>query len=161
MLALTPAICEEILFRGYIQRQAERSLGAWGGILFSGIIFGFYHLRLTQAIPLSLLGIYMAWLTWQTRSLWPAILVHFINNTFAAVLGKIAAGNEALAEMDSFTFPAWVILLSVLVLTGAVLAMIRRPIGPARTPAPEILPASEPRIAPPVEMVQRNPSSEA
>ena len=60
MLALTPAICEEVLFRGYIQRQAERSLGAWGGILFSGIIFGFYHLRLTQAVPLSLLGIFMA-----------------------------------------------------------------------------------------------------
>ncbi len=161
MLALTPAICEEILFRGYIQRQAERSLGAWGGILFSGIIFGFYHLRLTQAIPLSLLGIYMAWLTWQTRSLWPAILVHFMNNTFAAVLGKMAAGNEALAEMESFTFPVWVILLSVLVLIGAVSALMRRPINPMRTPDPEIPHAGEPPIAPPVQMEQRNPSSEA
>lgn len=126
MLALTPAICEEVLFRGFIQRQAERSLGAWGGILFSGIIFGFYHLRLTQAIPLSLLGIFMAWLTWQTRSLWPAILVHLINNSFAAVLGKIASNNDAMAEMDDFAFPWWVLLLAALVLTGAVMALLKR-----------------------------------
>lgn len=123
MLALTPAICEEILFRGYIQRQAERSLGAWGGILFSGIIFGFYHLRLTQAIPLSLLGIFMAWLTWRTRSLWPAILVHLINNSFAAVLGKMAANSEGGMEMEEFAFPWWVIIAAVLVLSGSVMML--------------------------------------
>jgi len=126
MLALTPAICEEVLFRGYIQRQAERSLGAWGGILFSGVIFGFYHLRLTQAIPLSLLGIFMAWLTWQTRSLWPAILVHLINNSFAAVLGKIAANSETGTDMEEFTFPWWVIVVAALVLAGSVKMLMAR-----------------------------------
>ncbi len=126
MLALTPAICEEVLFRGYIQRQAERRIGAWGGILFSGIIFGLYHLRLTQAVPLSLLGIFMAWLTWQTRSLWPAIMVHLINNSFAAVLGKMAAGSDASAELEDFTFPWWVILSAAFVLAGAVMMLKKR-----------------------------------
>jgi membrane protease YdiL (CAAX protease family) len=125
MLALTPAICEEVLFRGYIQRQAERSIGAWGGILFSGIIFGLYHLRLTQAIPLSMLGIFMAWLTWQTRSLWPAILVHLMNNTFAAVLGKSFSESESGLDMEEFTFPWWVILTAALVL-GAAITMLRK-----------------------------------
>lgn len=127
MLALTPAICEEVLFRGFIQRQAERSLGAWGGILFSGIIFGFYHLRLTQAIPLSLLGIFMAWLTWQTRSLWPAILVHFINNAFAAVLGKMASASDSPSDLDDFTFPWWVVVVAAFVLAGAITALRKRP----------------------------------
>ena len=127
MLALTPAICEEVLFRGFIQRQSERSLGAWGGILFSGIIFGFYHLRLTQAIPLSLLGIFMAWLTWQTRSLWPAILVHFINNAFAAVLGKMAASSDSPTDLDDFTFPWWVVVVAAFVLAGSIAALRKRP----------------------------------
>ncbi len=127
MLALTPAICEEVLFRGFVQRQAERSLGIWGGILFSGIIFGFYHLRLTQAIPLSLLGIFMAWLTWQTRSLWPAILVHLINNSMAAVLGKFANENDVGAEMEAFAFPWWAIVLAVVVLAGSIWALKQRP----------------------------------
>lgn len=166
MLALTPAICEEILFRGFIQRQAERSLGAWGGILFSGIIFGFYHLRLTQAIPLSLLGIFMAWLTWQTRSLWPAILVHLMNNAFAAVLGKMAAGNESLADMEDFTFPWWVIVVSTLVLSGAILALMKRPGTEPALPAPEsevLNPtySGEPHPDDAVQGGERSPSSEA
>lgn len=125
MLALTPAICEEILFRGFVQRQAERRLGAWGGILFSGIIFGFYHLRLTQAIPLSLLGIFMAWLTWRTRSLWPAIIVHLLNNTFAAVLGKMASKEGSNIDVESFEFPILITALSALVL-AAMVTLIHR-----------------------------------
>ena len=127
MLALTPAICEEVLFRGYIQRQAERSLGAWGGILFSGIIFGFYHLRLTQAVPLSLLGIFMAWLTWQTRSLWPAMFVHLINNSFAAVLGKMSGEEVSDATLDAFEFPWWSLALAVIILVGSIVALKRIP----------------------------------
>lgn len=129
MLALTPAICEEILFRGYIQRQAERSLGAWGGILFSGIIFGFYHLRLTQAIPLSLLGIFMAWLTWRTRSLWPAILVHLLNNSFAAVLGKAASQEGSNVDLEEFSFPLWATLVAAVVFTATVRAIRQRAIA--------------------------------
>jgi len=126
MLALTPAICEEVFFRGFIQRQAERSLGALGGILFSGIIFGLYHLRLTQAVPLSLLGIFMAWLTWQTRSLWPAILVHLINNALAAVLGKLANGSDTLTEMETLPVPWWVLVLSAALLSVSVYSLIKQ-----------------------------------
>ena len=137
MLALTPAICEEVLFRGYIQRQAERSLGVWGGILFSGIIFGLYHLRLTQAIPLSMLGIFMAWLTWRTRSLWPAILVHFLNNGLAAVLGKYAESEASEVDLEAFDFPWWALFMSVLVFAGSVFALVKHASVPNEEPREE------------------------
>ncbi len=123
MLALTPAICEEILFRGYVQRQAERRLGIWGGIIFSGVIFGLYHLRVTQAVPLSLLGIFMAYLTWRTRSLWPAILVHLANNSFAAILGKVASKETSSVDLETFEFPTTILLLSAIVLAGTMWTM--------------------------------------
>ena len=123
MLALTPAICEEVLFRGFVQRQAERRLGIWGGIIFSGVIFGLYHLRVTQAVPLSLLGIFMAYLTWRTRSLWPAMLVHLANNSFAAILGKFAGDEASNVDLESFEFPTIVLVLSVLVLVGTMWTM--------------------------------------
>ncbi|MDA0378376.1 MAG: CPBP family intramembrane metalloprotease [Bacteroidetes bacterium] len=137
MLALTPAICEEVLFRGFIQRQAERSLGAWGGILFSGIIFGLYHLRLTQAIPLSMLGIFMAWLTWRTRSIWPAILVHFLNNGLAAVLGKFSGGEASEVDLEAFDFPWWALLLSVVVLVSSIAGLQRKAVRPPTIPNEE------------------------
>ena len=96
-LAVTPAFCEELLFRGYVQRQAERGLGAAGGILLSGFVFGIYHIRLTQLLPLAALGLYLAYLAWRTGSLWIPIAVHFANNAFAVALGLWASSQP---EMD-------------------------------------------------------------
>ena len=117
MMALTPAICEEILFRGYIQRQAERSMGIWGGILFSGLIFGLYHLRPTQAIPLGFLGVYLAYLTWRSGSIIPAIIVHFANNAFAIALGRYAQTEAGSAlDVESFQVPLSVVIPAALIL---------------------------------------------
>ena len=129
MLALTPAICEEVLFRGYVQRQAERSTGALWGILISGIVFGLYHLRLTQALPLSTLGIFMAYVTWRSGSLLPAFLVHLANNGFAAVLGKLASsGAVDLDTVETMTIPLYILLPSLAVLGGTVYVMQRLPL---------------------------------
>jgi membrane protease YdiL (CAAX protease family) len=87
-LAIIPGICEEILFRGYAQRQFERASGPAGGILLSGILFGLYHLRPSQVLPLAMLGFYLAYLTWRTGSLWPAVLVHAFHNGLAVVLAR-------------------------------------------------------------------------
>lgn len=129
MLAVTPAICEEVLFRGYVQRQAERSTGALWGILISGIVFGLYHLRLTQALPLSALGIFMAYLTWRSGSLLPAFIVHLANNSFAAVLGKLASTDAIdLESVETLTIPLYILLPSVAVLAGTVYLMQRFPV---------------------------------
>ena len=85
MMAVVPGIFEELAFRGYVQRQFERSLGPAAGIVLSGGVFGLYHLRLSQVLPLTLLGIFLAYLTWRTGSLLPAILVHFAHNALAVV----------------------------------------------------------------------------
>lgn len=127
VLAVTPAICEELLFRGYVQRQAERGLGIAGGILFSGIVFGLYHLRLSQALPLCVLGIYLAWLVWRTGSLWPAVIVHFTNNAIAVALGAYISRNPNLdiADLEQMNVPWYLVVLGV-ALFGAILVGIHR-----------------------------------
>jgi len=125
-MALTPAICEELLFRGYIQRQAERSMGIWGGILFSGVIFGLYHLRPTQAVPLAMLGVYLAWLTWRSGSIIPAMIVHFANNAFAVVLGRFASvGENGPVDLDSFEIPFYIVIPAILILIAATIGYER------------------------------------
>lgn len=128
MLALTPAICEEFLFRGYVQRQAERALGAVQGVLFSGIVFGLYHLRLTQALALSVLGIYLAWITWRSGSILPAIVVHLVNNSLAAILGKLSATGQIEMDVETFQVP-WSIVVGGLVVFAVIAVVLNRVAG--------------------------------
>jgi uncharacterized protein len=128
VLAVTPAICEEILFRGYIQRQSERAWGIVAGILFSGIIFGLYHLRLSQALPLSVLGIYLAYITWRTGSLWPAIIVHFANNAIAVIVADFVRRREDIdyASVSAMQIPWLAVVVGTLLFAGIVAVLHRR-----------------------------------
>lgn len=127
-LALTPAVCEELLFRGYLQRQVERRGGAVASIVIVGVLFGVYHLRLSQVVPLSMLGVYMGFAVWATGSLWAGFVVHLLNNGLAVVVTAIARnqGETNMAEIEAMTFP-WYLGIAGLVLTyGVVHSLLRR-----------------------------------
>lgn len=127
MLAITPALCEEMFFRGYLQRQLERSLGVAGGILATGVIFGAFHISLIQLVPLTMLGLYMAYVTWRTGSLWPAVAVHFANNGLAVLVGSYAAARPdvGLDAVDNLSIP-WYILVPALGLFAAIMLALHR-----------------------------------
>ena len=127
VLALTPALCEELLFRGYVQRQAERSLGAVGGILFSGIVFAIYHLRFSQILPLAALGVFMAYLVWRTGSIWPAIAVHFTNNAVAVAVGAYVTRHpeHEISDIEHINVPWYLVLLGAGLFILFVLAIER------------------------------------
>lgn len=112
MLSLIPGLCEETLFRGYAQRQFERASGPALGILFSGFLFGFYHLRLSQVIPLVFLGLYLAYLTWRTGSIWPAVLVHIVHNGIAVIAARYVQSHEAydLQTLEQAPMPWYIVV---------------------------------------------------
>jgi len=83
-VALTPALCEEILFRGYVQRTLERTLGA-KSILATGVVFGLYHLQPLGLLNLSLLGLVFGYFFFASRSLLPGMAAHFTNNAVAVL----------------------------------------------------------------------------
>lgn len=120
MLALVPGLCEELLFRGYAQRQFERAAGPVGGVLLSGIIFGAYHLRPSQLLPLAVLGVYLAYLTWRTGSLWPAILVHITHNGLAVLAARYAQSHPAydLETLEQASMPWYAVGLGFAILGG-------------------------------------------
>ncbi|MEM0961321.1 MAG: CPBP family intramembrane glutamic endopeptidase, partial [Bacteroidota bacterium] len=93
-------VCEELLFRGYLQRQVERRWGAVVSIVLVGVFFGLYHLRLSQAIPLSLLGIYFGFAVWATGSLWTGFVLHLLNNGLAVVATSVARSDPDLDVQD-------------------------------------------------------------
>lgn len=114
-VGIVPAVCEEILYRGYVMRSFERSWGIWPAIIISGILFGLYHVQLTNLLPLSAIGILLAYLTWVSRSLYPAMVAHLINNGGSVLVGTYYP-ESAFAELTPETMPpVWTVILSLVV----------------------------------------------
>lgn len=133
MLAVIPGICEEVLFRGYAQRQFERAAGPAGGILLAGGLFGLYHLRPSQLIPLVVLGLYMAYLVWRSGSLVPAIAVHIAHNGIAVLGARYVEAHPryTLEALEHVSVPWYATLLGFVILSG-VLYTIHSVASPAQ-----------------------------
>lgn len=125
-IALVPSICEEVLFRGYIFRAFQRSWGIMVAIIASGFVFGMFHLQVPNLLPLAALGILLAVMTWLSRSLWPAIVAHFVNNG-GAVLMATTYPELAFGDVSAETLPSvWLLLASIILTAGVIYAMIYR-----------------------------------
>lgn len=114
-VAIVPAICEETLYRGYVMRAFEKSWGIWPAIIVSGLLFGMYHVQLSNLIPLATLGMLFAYITWVTKSIYPAIVAHFVNNGGSVLLGTYYP-DSAFAEITPEAMPPlWAVILSLLI----------------------------------------------
>lgn len=117
-IGLVPAVCEEVMYRGYVQRAFEKSWGITAAILISGAIFGAYHLQISNFLPLATLGIFLAYLTYISDSLIPAMVAHFINNGGQVVASSFypeMLDEQITPEMD---LPIVLVIVSIALTIG-------------------------------------------
>lgn len=81
--ALVPAIFEEMAFRGVLLSGLRKDWSKWNAILFSSLMFGLIHFSFERLFNTTTLGILMAVLLWNGRSIFLASLFHFLNNGIA------------------------------------------------------------------------------
>jgi hypothetical protein len=79
-------VAEEFFFRGFLFQSLQQSWGVWIAAPASGLIFGAVHFAPDKLVPLAILGTALAYVFHKTRSLWPCILLHALNNTIAFVV---------------------------------------------------------------------------
>jgi len=84
VIAVTPAICEEFLFRGFVLSNFEKVTKRTAAIFFSGLLFALFHFHPFNLIPLAVLGIYLSFTVYHSGSIFTAIVCHFINNFISA-----------------------------------------------------------------------------
>lgn len=129
LIGATPAFCEELLFRGYVQTRLNRRIGPALGIFISSALFAVFHMDLIHIIAVFPLGVYLGVIAWRSGSLFPAMLGHFVNNSisvFAVVLGPENMDQEPTPEMAAFLLAVISLGLAGSVLTA--LAMWRLPL---------------------------------
>jgi uncharacterized protein len=86
MMAMIPAIGEELVFRGLFQRLfTEWFKNYHWGIIASAAVFSAFHLQFYGFVPRMLLGVVFGYFLVWSGSLWLPIVAHFINNTFGVI----------------------------------------------------------------------------
>lgn len=114
-VGIVPAICEEVLYRGYVMRAFEKSWGILPAILISGLLFGLYHVQLSNLLPLAAIGIVLGFITWASESIYPAMLAHFVNNGGSVLVGSYYP-DTAFAELTPESMPPlWAVGLSIII----------------------------------------------
>ena len=93
LMALTPAICEEALFRGPILRGLRTRLSPAGAAIVTGLLFGIYHLDPWRLVPTAILGVALSGIALGSDSIVPAMLAHFVNNACLILLARLNADD--------------------------------------------------------------------
>jgi len=133
LLAVSPAICEELLFRGLLLRATVRPLGMRGAILLNGILFGVFHLSIHRFMPTLLLGLVLAYIALRSGSLLPGILFHFLNNGFAVVVGRLVGDATGSTPPEMVSIP--VVLTAAVIFTVGIVLVNRANAGEGLAPS--------------------------
>ena len=78
--------CEEIFFRSFVFAGMLRAIPVALSILFSALVFGIAHVDPGSFPLLCIIGLALAFLRWRTRSIWPGMILHMLNNGFSALV---------------------------------------------------------------------------
>ncbi|MBQ7399956.1 MAG: CPBP family intramembrane metalloprotease [Clostridia bacterium] len=81
--AFLPAICEELFVRGILQNEISEYAGGLCGVIVGALVFAMLHFELQYFFVYFLGGIILGSITHVTRSVFPAMAVHFLNNTLS------------------------------------------------------------------------------
>jgi len=90
-IAILPAFCEELLFRGALLFPLARRFGPNIGLVLSSLCFALFHLSVPRLLPTFLLGLVLGAVALRARSIWPAVLVHFLNNACVVLSANFLA----------------------------------------------------------------------
>ncbi len=90
-VAVTPAVCEEALFRGYFQATLQRRLAPATSIVIAGTVFALFHRSPFALLGLALVGCYLGFVYQRTGSLYSSMTAHFAYNLTAIGLANARA----------------------------------------------------------------------
>ena len=123
VIAIVPAIGEELLFRGYLQQSFSKWLSnPHAAIIVTAVLFSAIHLHFQGFLPRFILGVLLGYLFYWSGSLWLPILAHFANNAQAVIISyptfQVDSGVYSVlwdVEVDTmmalFSFASVVVLL--------------------------------------------------
>ena len=103
MMALIPAIGEELTFRGLIQKSLSKKMNIHIAIFISAFIFSFIHFQFFGFLPRFLMGIFFGYVFYWSGNLWLTIFAHFVNNGSAVLLAYFYGVDGIATDTSTFS----------------------------------------------------------
>lgn len=127
VIALLPAIGEELVFRGMLQPEIYRASGNHhAAIWVSAIIFSAFHMQFFGFVPRMLLGALFGYLyVWSGNLLFPMI-AHFVNNGFSVLMMYLYQRGTITVDMDSPEAAPWPLVASFTLIFAALLFYFKK-----------------------------------
>jgi membrane protease YdiL (CAAX protease family) len=115
IIALIPAISEELLFRGIIQKELIKNMKSPQVAIFvASAIFSGFHLQVQGFLPKLIIGLVLGYAYYLTKSIWYPMVLHFVNNGLQVVM-LFVAGDHLETAQKTEEKPEIVLLIMVVV----------------------------------------------
>ncbi|NOX64883.1 MAG: CPBP family intramembrane metalloprotease [Chlorobi bacterium] len=119
VVAFVPAICEEVFFRGFVQKSFELSIKPFWAIFITSIAFSLYHFNPYGFLALLFLAMFLGFSVYISKSILIPVILHFLNNFVSIIVYFIEGGeglsNTAVVTSEEFSFNLIsLILLSII-----------------------------------------------
>ncbi|MFO0928706.1 MAG: ABC transporter permease subunit/CPBP intramembrane protease [Gemmataceae bacterium] len=123
VLAVLPALCEEVAFRGFILQGLRRGFPTWTAVLLSAFLFSLYQMNVFQFVPHFVFGVVLGLLTVRSGSLLPAMVFHLTYNSLVMAPALLPGVFGTLTGLAGAGDPSGqVVALRVLLSTGCTVA---------------------------------------
>ncbi len=127
VIAVLPAVGEELVFRGIVQRRCYTLVSnPHVAIWLSAFIFSAIHLQFFGFFPRLLLGALFGYIYYWSGNLWYAIFAHFVNNGFTLVMLYLYQQGSVDMDIESTESVPWALALLALAACAALLLVFKR-----------------------------------
>ncbi|MBN1395426.1 MAG: CPBP family intramembrane metalloprotease [Pirellulales bacterium] len=135
LIALAPAVCEELACRGFILSGFRHFKGKWRAIIYSALLFAVAHGFLQQSMLAFFNGLVIGYLAVQTGSILPCMVFHAMHNTLALANGRLTPQLfEQWPILNSFAVPGeqagclftWPVVLGCAIIGALLLILFAR-----------------------------------
>jgi membrane protease YdiL (CAAX protease family) len=131
IIALLPALGEELVFRGIVQQRFEKtSANKHIAIWMTALLFSFIHFQFQGFFPRLLLGALLGYLFIWTRNLWLPIIAHFFYNAGQIILQYLNQQKALSMNLNEIeVVPMWLVISSLVATAFVAFALVRESRG--------------------------------
>lgn len=117
IVGFLPAIAEEAVFRGFLfgSMNLKKRIPVWSAFIISGAAFGAYHMNLFQFIYATLFGIILAYMVYNSKSIFTSAMFHLLNNSLSVCYMFYPILEKKLGLLEKSSFDTKSVILSLLI----------------------------------------------